>query len=140
MMTTTTTTTTTTTVSLYDLLNMTHKNSVLKSVFVHPTLDEDNNLIVEVETYDNTFLNVVNGSANRKDQVFEYINNTLIDNFNTIKDYTNLQINGFRVTHYSLFDYHMENVITPCSLLDYYKQKENWYMFITKKGNPYTKF
>lgn len=46
--------------TLYEILNMNHKNSILKSVTFTNTATEEGYPIVEVEPYDDTFLNAIN--------------------------------------------------------------------------------
>ena len=46
--------------TLYEILNMNRKNSILKSVTITNSLTVEGYPIVEVEPYDNTFLNAIN--------------------------------------------------------------------------------
>lgn len=46
--------------TLYEILNMNRKNSILKSVTITNTSTEEGYPIVGVEPYDNTFLNAIN--------------------------------------------------------------------------------
>lgn len=45
--------------TLYEILNMKRKNSIFKSVTITNTTTEEGYPIVEVEPYDNTFLNAI---------------------------------------------------------------------------------
>ena len=45
--------------SLYDLLGMSAKNSIFKSVFVTDKYTSEGYRIIEVEPYDDTFLNAI---------------------------------------------------------------------------------
>lgn len=46
--------------TLYEILNMNRKNSILKSVTITNSLTAEGYPIVEVEPYDSTFLNAIN--------------------------------------------------------------------------------
>lgn len=59
--------------SLYDLLGMKAKNSIFKSVFVTDSYTSEGYRIVEVEAYDDTFLNAtatVTKLDNTTDKIF----------------------------------------------------------------------
>lgn len=50
--------------TLYEILNMNRKNSILKSVTITNTSTGEGYPIVEVEPYDNTFLNAISTIKN----------------------------------------------------------------------------
>ena len=67
--------------SLYSLLGMKSKNSVFKSVFVTDSYTCENYRIIEVEPYDNTFLNAIN-TVNKYDNTIDRIVKKVYEYFN----------------------------------------------------------
>lgn len=58
--------------TMYDILNMKAKNSIFKSVFITDRKDYFGNLIIEVEPYDDTFLNAIS-CVSKYDKTMERI-------------------------------------------------------------------
>jgi len=67
--------------SLYNLLGIKSKNSVFKSVIVTDNYTYENYQIIEVEPYDNTFLNATN-TVNKYDNVIDRIMKKVYEYFN----------------------------------------------------------
>ena len=68
--------------NLYNLLGIKSKNSVFKSVIVTDNYTYENYQIIEVEPYDNTFLNATN-TVNKYDNVIDRIMKKVYEYFNS---------------------------------------------------------
>lgn len=67
--------------TLYEILNMNRKNSILKSVTITNSLTMEGYPIVEVEPYDNTFLNAIN-TVKKYDDTIDRIIEKVRDYYN----------------------------------------------------------
>ncbi len=67
--------------SLYELLGMKSKNSIFKSVFITDRHTHEGYQIVEVEPYDNTFLNAIQ-SVSKYDKTTDKIMKKVYEYFN----------------------------------------------------------
>lgn len=72
--------------NLYELLGLKRKNSVLKSVVLADCLTVEGYPLVEVEAYDDTFLNATR-TSNMADKTHEYIVSMLIKNKDQVKEH-----------------------------------------------------
>lgn len=126
--------------SLHELLNSKAKKSIYKSVFLNLTYDRKPYVMIEAN--DDTFLN----ATKKKSDTFERINNKIIDNLDKIlKHYSDngIQIERDAITmiHYSLFDYHQENILRKINSSDKNRLEANGItIHETNKGNEYVIF
>lgn len=127
-------------ISLYELLNSKAKKSIYKSVFLNLTYDRKP--YVMIEAYDDTFLN----ATRKPSATFDKINNKIIDNLDKINGhYSNngIEIDRDKITiiHYSLFDYHQENILHVITSSDKSRLEDNGItIHETNKGNEYAVF
>ena len=96
--------------TLYEILKIKRKESVLKSACIHGTYSFEGYPIIEIEAYDDTFLNSTQFPSG-KDRTHEYFKKTIKQNANTIKSYFNLETDAFYVKDYSTFNRHYEFLI-----------------------------
>lgn len=126
--------------SLHELLNSKAKKSIYKSVFLNLTYDRKPYIMIEAN--DDTFLN----ATKRKSVTFERINNKIIDNLDKInKHYSNngieIERDRIMIIHYSLFDYHQENILHAINTSDKKRLEANGItIHETNKGNEYAVF
>lgn len=73
--------------SLHDVLGMKSERSTLKSVFITPEFFEGS-LVIEVEAYDDTGYQAINSTPSRFDEFYDYLNRTIISNFDKINNKT----------------------------------------------------
>lgn len=127
-------------ISLHELLNSKAKKSIYKSVFLG--LTHDNKPYIMIEAYDDTFLN----ATKKPSATYDKINNKIMDNLDKILDhYSNNGIDFERDTitiiHYSLFDYHAENILRAITIMDKSRLEANGLtIHETNKGNMYVIF
>lgn len=127
-------------ISLHELLNSKAKKSIYKSVFLNLTYDRKPYVMIEAN--DDTFLN----ATKKKNDTFNRINNKIIDNLDKInKHYANngIEIDRDKITiiHYSLFDYHRENILRKITSSDKNRLESNGItIHETNKGNEYAIF
>lgn len=126
--------------SLHELLNSKAKKSIYKSVFLNLTYDRKPYLMIEAN--DDTFLN----ATKKKSDTFKRINNKIIDNLDKInKHYSNngikIERDRIMIIHYSLFDYHQENILHVFNTSDKNRLEANGVTtHETNKGNMYAVF
>lgn len=127
-------------ISLHELLNSKAKKSIYKSVMLNLTYDHKPYIMIEA--YDDTFLN----ATKNKSATFEKINNKIIDNLDKInKHYSDNDIeverDSITIIHYSLFDYHSENILRVIDLHDKSRLEANGLTtHETNKGVMYVVF
>lgn len=127
-------------ISLHELLNSKAKKSIYKSVFLNLTYDRKPYIMIEA--YDDTFLN----ATKKKSATFDKINNKIMDNLDKInKHYSNngidIERDKITIIHYSLFDYHMENILRAITISDKSRLQANGLTtHETNKGNMYVVF
>ena len=98
-------------ISLYDLIGMKRKNSVLKSVMINK--DKNNTYskcYIEVEAYDDTFINATRYPSGQ-DKVYDVITKAIIKYQDKIKEYINDYSPTIDVIHYSTFDRHLQDIV-----------------------------
>ena len=127
-------------ISLYELLNSKAKKSIYKSVFLNTTLENEPYIMIEAN--DDTFLN----AKKNKSATFDKINNKIIDNLDKILEHyynkgVRIERNTVTIIHYSLFDYHSENILRK---IDTYEknqlQSNDITIHKTNKENIYVVF
>ena len=127
-------------ISLHELLNSKAKKSIYKSVDLNLTYDRKPYIMIEAN--DDTFLN----ATKRKSATFEKINNKIIDNLDKInKHYSDngikIERDAITIIHYSLFDYHQENILRKITSSDKSRLEANGItIHETNKGNEYAIF
>lgn len=127
-------------ISLYELLNSKAKKSIYKSVDLNLTYDRKPYIMIEA--YDDTFLN----ATKKKNDTFNRINNKIIDNLDKInKHYSDngikIERDAITIIHYSLFDYHRENILRKITSSDKSRLEANGItIHETNKGNEYVIF
>lgn len=127
-------------ISLHELLNSKAKKSIYKSVFLGLTYDHKPYIMIE--SYDDTFLNAIKNRSTTYDK----INNKIIDNLDKILDHyldNGIEIDRDTITiiHYSLFDYHSENILRAITTSDKNRLEANGLTtHETNKGNMYVIF
>lgn len=127
-------------ISLHELLNSKAKKSIYKSVMLGLTYDR--NPYIMIEAYDDTFLN----ATRKPSATFEKINNKVMDNLDKInKHYLDNGIDfeegKLTIIHYSLFDYHSENILRAITTSDKSRLQDNGLtIHETNKGNMYVIF
>ena len=127
-------------ISLYELLNSKAKKSIYKSVDLNLTYDRKPYIMIEA--YDDTFLN----ATKKKSDTFNRINHKIIDNLDKIlKHYSDngieIERDSITIIHYSLFDYHMENILRKITSSDKSRLEANGITtYETNKGNMYAIF
>lgn len=98
-------------ISLYDLIGMKRKNSVLKSVVINKDKNTTfSGCYIEVEAYDGTFTNATRYPSGQ-DKVYETITNAIIKYQNIIKAYIQDYSSTIDVMHYSTFDRHLQDTV-----------------------------
>lgn len=99
------------TISLYDLVGMKRKNSVLKSVFINKNKSNTySQCYIEVEAYDETFeKNTLYPS--QQDKVCDTIEKAIIKYQEKIKEFIGDYSDRIDVMHYSTFDRHFQQLI-----------------------------
>lgn len=98
-------------ISLYDLVGMKRKNSVLKSVFINSNKREAYSLCsIDVEAYDDTFLNATKYPS-LQDKTYDTITNAIIKYQDKIKEYINDYSDEIEVMHYSTFDRFFQDLV-----------------------------
>ena len=96
-------------ISLYELIGMKKKNSVLKSVFINRNPQNTMSLCdVDVEAYDDTFINNSMYPSQKK-RTFDVINRAILKHQDKIKEFAGIKDDVITVMHYSLFDRHVEH-------------------------------
>ena len=98
-------------ISLYDLIGMKRKNSVLKSVMINK--DKNNTYskcYIEVEAYDDTFINATRYPSGQY-KVYDVITKAIIKYQDKIKEYINDYSPTIDVMHYSTFDRHLQDTV-----------------------------
>ena len=126
--------------SLHELLNSKAKKSIYKSVMLNLTYDRKPYIMIEA--YDDTFLN----ATKRPSATFEKINNKIMDNLDKInKHYSDngieIERDSITIIHYSLFDYHSENILRAIDTHDKNRLQANGLTtHETNKGNMYVIF
>ena len=127
-------------ISLHELLNSKAKKSIYKSVFLGLTYDHKPYIMIEA--YDDVFLN----ATKNKSTTFDKINNKIIDNLDKINKHyldNGIEIERGKLTiiHYSLFDYHSENILRAITTSDKSRlQASGLTTHETNKGNMYVIF
>ena len=127
-------------ISLHELLNSKAKKSIYKSVFLGLTYDHKPYIMIEA--YDDVFLN----ATRKPSSTFDKINNKIIDNLDKILDHysdNGIEIERGKITiiHYSLFDYHSENILRAIDTYDKKRLQDNGLtIHETNKGNMYVIF
>lgn len=127
-------------ISLHELLNSKAKKSIYKSVFLGLTYDRKPYIMIEA--YDDTFLNAIKN----KSTTFDKINNKIIDNLDKInKHYSDngieVESDAITIIHYSLFDYHSENILRAITISDKSRLQANGLTtHETNKGSMYAIF
>ena len=127
-------------ISLHELLNSKAKKSIYKSVMLGLTYDHKPYIMIEA--YDDTFLN----ATKKKSATFDKINNKIMDNLDKInKHYSDngIEVEREKITiiHYSLFDYHSENILRAITIRDKNRLEANGLTtHETNKGNMYVIF
>ena len=97
-------------ISLYDLIGMKRKNSVLKSVFINKDKNTYSKCYIEVEAYDDTFINATRYPSGQ-DKVYDVITKAIIKYQDKIKEYINDYSPTIDVIHYSTFDRHLQDIV-----------------------------
>ena len=98
-------------ISLYDLIGMKRKNSVLKSVMINKDKNSTySGCYIEVEAYDGTFTKATRHPSGQ-DKVYETITNAIIKYQDKIKEYINDYSPTIEVMHYSTFDRHLQDTV-----------------------------
>ena len=126
--------------SLHELLNSKAKKSIYKSVMLNLTYDRKPYIMIEA--YDDTFLN----ATKRPSATFEKINNKIMDNLDKInKHYSDngieIERDSITIIHYSLFDYHSENILRAIDIYDKNRLQANGITtHETNKGVMYVVF
>lgn len=127
-------------ISLHELLNSKAKKSIYKSVMLNLTYDRKPYIMIEA--YDDTFLN----ATKKPSATFDKINNKIIDNLDKInKHYLDngieIERDTITIIHYSLFDYHSENILRAITLSDKSRLEANGLTtHETNKGKMYVIF
>ena len=127
-------------ISLHELLDSKAKKSIYKSVFL--SLTYDHKPYIMIEAYDDTFLN----ATKNKSVTFDKINNKIMDNLDKInKHYLDNGIDfeegKLTIIHYSLFDYHSENILWAIDTYDKKRLQDNGLtIHETNKGKMYVIF
>lgn len=127
-------------ISLHELLNSKAKKSIYKSVMLNLTYD--NKPYIMIEAYDDTFLN----ATRKPSATFDKINNKIIDNLDKInKHYSDngieVERDAITIIHYSLFDYHSENILKVIDTYDKNRLQANGLTtHETNKGNKFVIF
>lgn len=129
-------------ISLHELLNSKAKKSIYKSVFLGLTYDRKPYIMIGA--YDDTFLN----ATKKPSATFEKINNKIMDNLDKINNhYSNNGIEigrgAITIIHYSLFDYHAENILRAINTYDKKRLQDNGLTITiheTNKGKMYVIF
>ena len=94
--------------SLYNALNMKAKNSIYKSVFMHNEKTFEGYIIVEIEPYDETFLNAI-ATSRKYDLTLEKIMKKVYKYFNE-KDVWLKVYSHYGHHEYLLNEYYMKQV------------------------------
>lgn len=127
-------------ISLHELLNSKAKKSIYKSVMLGLTYDRKPYIMIEA--YDDTFLN----ATKNKSKTYDKINNKIMDNLDKInKHYSDNGIDfeegKLTIIHYSLFDYHSENILKVIDTYDKNRLQANGLTtHETNKGNKFVIF
>lgn len=91
--------------TLYEKLNMKRKYSIFKSVFITGSITLEGYPLVEVEPYDDTFLNAIN-TSNKYDKVLDRIFKAVFDYYNQkdvwVAVYTDRGHEEFLLSEYSM--------------------------------------
>lgn len=96
--------------SFYDLLNMKGKNSIWKSVFVTGRKTYEGFPIVEVEAYDQTFLNAVK-TVKKYDETLDRIIKKVYDYFNGEEVWLSVYTDEYGGIEILLNEYYMNEFI-----------------------------
>lgn len=127
-------------ISLHELLNSKAKKSIYKSVMLGLTYDRKPYIMIEA--YDDTFLN----ATKNKSKTYDKINNKIMDNLDKInKHYLDngieVERDAITIIHYSLFDYHSENILKVIDTYDKNRLQANGLTtHETNKGNKFVIF
>ena len=127
-------------ISLHELLNSKAKKSIYKSVMLGLTYDHKPYIMIEA--YDDTFLN----ATKKPSATYDKINNKIMDNLDKInKHYLDngieIERGAITIIHYSLFDYHAENILRAVDIYNKKRLQDNGLtIHETNKGNMYVIF
>ena len=127
-------------ISLHELLNSKAKKSIYKSVMLNLTYDHKPYIMIEA--YDDTFLN----ATRKPSATFDKINNKIMDNLDKINEHyldngIEIERDTITIIHYSLFDYHSENILRAIDTYDKSRLEANGLTtHETNKGNMYVIF
>ena len=98
-------------ISLYDLIGMKKKNSVLKSVFIYKNKNKAySKCSIDIEAYDDTFTNATRYPSGQ-DRTYDVITKAIIKYQDKIKEYINDYSPTIDVIHYSTFDRHLQDIV-----------------------------
>lgn len=92
--------------SLYSLLEMKSKNSIMKSVFITNKKAYDGLPIIEVEPYDQTFLNATN-TINKYNDTVDRIIKKVHEYFNGVEVWINVYTDNHGSIELLINDYYM---------------------------------
>lgn len=127
-------------ISLHELLNSKAKKSIYKSVMLNLTYDHKPYIMIEA--YDDTFLN----ATRKPSATFDKINNKIMDNLDKINEHyldngIEVERDTITIIHYSLFDYHSENILKVIDTYDKSRLEANGLTtHETNKGNKFVIF
>lgn len=97
-------------ISLYELVGMKRKNSVLKSVFIDGSRTFEGYFNISVEAYDDTFLDATRYDS-EKDKTSYYIDKMIKKNVEKIQNHFNINDTQFWIADYSTFDRHFHYIL-----------------------------
>lgn len=98
-------------ITLYELIGLKRKNSVLKSVMINSNKNEVySGCHIEVEAYDDTFVNATRYPS-QQDRTCEAIENAIIKHQSKIKEFIGIELRTIDVMHYSTFGRPLQNMI-----------------------------
>lgn len=98
-------------VTLYDLIGMKRKNSVLKSVVLNSNANAAYSLCpIEVEAYDDTFINNTMYPS-QQDRTYDVITRAIVKHQEKVKDFTGVTGKTIDVMHFSTFDRHHQQLL-----------------------------
>lgn len=98
-------------ITLYELIGMKRKNSVLKSVVINSNKNEVySRCSIDVEAYDDTFVRATEYPS-QQDKTYETITNAIIKYQDKIKEFIGDYSDTIEVMHYSTFDRHLQDMV-----------------------------
>lgn len=97
-------------ITLYDLIGMKRKESVLKSVTINSQKSYWSGCYIEVEAYDDCFIRNTEYPS-QQDKTYETITNAIIKYQDKIKEFVNDYSDRIEVMHYSTFDRHLQDLV-----------------------------